>query len=149
MLLHPQNVFNYLKQIWVCQYNYKKELDTDAYNDYTSAQEFLKSIAHEQSETQRLQVYQFVHITFRRGRRFKMNMYVWDVNFYNWLCHWWLNTFCYWVLDVFLYFAIQHLCYLCLNIKHLGIFPVLLNLLFITLVKYIINHILTNFYVLA
>lgn len=45
----------------------RRELDTDAYNDYTSAQEFLKSIAHEQSQTQRLQVYQFVHITFREG----------------------------------------------------------------------------------
>ena len=49
----------------------------------------------------------------------------------------------------FLYFAIQHLCYFCLNSKHLGILPELLKLLFINLVKYIINHILSNFYALG
>ena len=54
----------------------KKESNTDACDDYTSAQVFLESVAHEQSQTQRLQVYQFVHVTFRRGRTFKMNMYV-------------------------------------------------------------------------
>ena len=121
-----QKVFNYLKQMWVCQYIYKKEQTTNACNDYTSVQVFLKSIPRERSQTQRPQVYEFVYIMLRRGQTFKMNMYVhvgtiWDGNFYNWLCHWWLNTIYYRALDIFctLLFNIYAICVWIENTRYL------------------------------